>query len=308
MNEDEKHLQLASQSSIGLLDLMLLVSQNLKLLIFGPLAISLLALALCFVVPQKYASEAIVVLPAFATLSTGAGNATPADIGFATAQAAAVMMSPLVLDSVIQSLDLAEGRALHVARRNLAERVRASVGKDGLLRLETIADSPQSAQALANAVIDTWLKSTIPGNQEKADMERRLQSFKTSLSIVEQVLDRLGKEGVSSLNQPVTKGEAGVTLMAIGELHARYLGDVLTLPRRIQGLSRDVVKQPPTLPTEVVFPKKGIIAILTAVGSGLLLLFWVFLREVWRSASRIPEVALKQARLLSSLGLRRFTS
>lgn len=307
MNNNDKQ-PLAAESNVTLLDLMLLVALNLRLLMVGPLAIGLVALGIAYVVPQKYASEGIIALPTFTVTTAGNVNATPAEIGFATSQAAAVMVSPLVLDSVIQSLDLAEGRAMHLARRSLAERVKATVGRDGLLRLETIAGSPQSAQTLANGIIDTWLKSTIPGAQEKADLEKRLASSKSSLAIVEQVLERLNREGVASLNQPVTKGEAGVTLMSMGELHARYLSDVLTIPRRIQGLSRDVVKQPPTMPTEVVSPKKGIIAILATIGSGLLLLFWVFLREVWRSAARNPDVAQKQAQLLASLGIRRVSN
>jgi hypothetical protein len=90
----------------------------------------------------------------------------------------------------------------------------------------------------------------------------------------------------------------------VGELQARYLGDVLSIPRALQGYSRDVVKQWPTLATERASPKKGRIAILSALGAGFALLLFVFMRQAWRSAAADPESARKQALLLSALGLK----
>ena len=268
------------------LDLLLVLAGNAKLLLLGPLVVGLVALALSYLLPQKYVSEAILVIPA-ATGST----AQPA------AQAASLMRSPLVLDPVIVAFDLSQGRSVNLARQEFAEAVKASVGKDGLLRLAVTGPSAVQAQALANAVIDAWVKTTKPAEQDRNDLETRLSYAKTSLDGVTALLARLSKESGSYLAQPLSRGEAGTTLASVGDLQSRYVNEVLNLTRTLQGLSRDVVVQPPTLPTEHVSPKKSMIATLAALGTGFALLLWVFMRQSWRALATRPEAADKLDRL-----------
>jgi len=281
----------SEEKEISLLDLLVTVAENLKLLILGPLVVGLLALAIGYALPQSFTSQAILALP------TSNSPQTPT-------QAAAMMASPLVLDPVIRSLNLSAGHATEEARTKLANQIKAAVAKDGLLRLDATANTPLEAQAIANAVIDTWLKSTEPGALDRADLEKRLAYAKVSLESVRRLMDRLTAEGSAILNKPLKLGEAGTSIVALGELQARYLGEVLTIPRTLQGLSRDVVIQLPTLPTEPVAPKKALIAILAALGSGFALLLWVFMRQAWKNAAQDPEVEGKQAKLRAALGFK----
>lgn len=298
MTEETREVIYPKKSEVGLLDMLVVVAENLRLLILGSLAAGLLALGICYLLPQSYTSEAIIALP-----NTSAGGAAnPAITATAIAQAAAVMTSALVLDPVIASLNLSEGRPIQVARKKLVSQVRAVVGKDGLLRLDASANTPVEAQNISNAVISAWLKSTVPGAEERADLEKRLESAKTSLDAVERLLKRITTEGASNLGQPLTRGEAGTSIVAIGELQTRFLGEVLSIPRALRGYSRDVVKQPPTLPSEPVSPQKGLIATLVAVCSALSLLLWLFMRELWRRASLDFDTAEKQRRLNVALG------
>ena len=291
MIEENREIIPLGSGEMGLLDLLVTMAENLKLLVFGPVAAGLLALGICYVVPQTFASESIVALP----------NATSIE----TAQAAAVMTSPIVLDSVIKLLNLAEGRTTQIARKKLVNQVKATLGKDGLLRLDTTANTPADAQNIANAVLSAWLVITVPGVEERADLEKRLESAKSFLDAVERVLKKLTvEEGSSNLSQPLTRGEPGTSIVAIGELQTRFLSDVLRIPRQLKGYSRDVIRQPPTLPTEPVSPKKGLVAILAAVLSGFALLLWVFIREAWRLAIQDPDKAEKQKRLKAALGLK----
>ena len=283
----------AEESEVSVLDLLLVVAENLKLLIFGPILVGLLALAGAYLVPQSYTSQAILALPTATATATATAAATQA--------AAAMMVSPLVLDSIIESLNLSEGRSMQVARVGLANQIKAAVGKDGLLRLDVTAHSPAQAQTIANAVIDTWLKSTVPGEQARADLAKRLSYAQTSLDAVTRLISRLDAGDAANLNKPLTRGEAGTSFVGLGELQSRYLGDVLSIPRELQGLSRDVVKQPPTLPTEPVSPKKGLIAALAAIASGFVLLLWVFLRQAWRRATQDARMAEKCRRLAAAL-------
>lgn len=66
-------------------------------------------------------------------------------------------------------------------RARLAKKINACVGKDGLLRLDVLADAPIEAQSTGSAVIDTWLKSTVSVEPDPADMERRFEFAKTPL-------------------------------------------------------------------------------------------------------------------------------
>lgn len=281
---------------VNLLDLLLVVAENLKLLILGPVVVGLLALAIAYALPQSFTSQAILALPTPTPTPTQAPTPTPT-------QAAAMMVSPVVLDPVIASLKLSGGRPIEVARMGLARQIKAAVGKDGLLRIDVTSNTALEAQALANTVIDTWLKSTVPGAQDRVDLEKRLAYAKVALASTSRLLDRLTAEGAANLNQPLTRGEAGTSLAAVGELQARYFAEVLTIPRTLQGLSGDVVKQPPTLPTEPVAPKKGLIAVLAALGSGFVLLLWVFMRQAWKNAAQDPQAAEKQAKVLAAIGL-----
>ncbi|NMM20407.1 MAG: hypothetical protein HHJ15_10725 [Rhodoferax sp.] len=289
------------ENEVSLLDLLLVVAENLKLLILGPIVVGLLALAIGYTLPQSFTSQAILALP----MPLLGSASTPTSIPTPTpAQASAMMVSPLVLDPVIQSLSLSAGLTIERARAKLANQIKATVGKDGLLRVDVTANTPLEAQKIANVVIDTWLKSTVPGEKDRADLEVRLIQAKVSLESVRRLLERLTGEDSAVLNKPLTLGGANTSIVAVGELQARYQADVLSIPRTLQGLARDVVMQPPTLPTEPVAPKKSLIAILAALGSGFALLLWVFMRQVWRAAALDPQAAEKQAKLRAAIGFK----
>lgn len=274
------------KNETDLLDLLVVIADNLRLLLLVPLLAGLGVLGLSYFLDKSYSSEAILSFTA------------PAP-----AQAVSMMTSPLVLDPVIHSLNLSQGRSIEATRKELAGKIKASVGKDGLVRLDATANSPLAAQTLANAVIDAWLKTTLPAPQDRADLEKRLSYAQASLASVRSLLARLTAEGVSNLAKPLTRGESGLSLVAVSEMQTRYLGEVLSIPRTLQGLTRDVVLQQPTMPIEPVAPKKSLMALLAALGTGFALLLWVFVRHAWRGAAVNPLAAGKQLQLMKAVGL-----
>lgn len=277
------------QAEISLLEFLLVIAENIKLLVLGPVVAGLLALAIALALPQKFVSQAILAFPSSANTNA--------------AQAAVMMVSPLVLDPVLVAHDLTKGRSIQVARTELADQVKAAVGKDGLLRLDVTANSAQEAHALANDIIDSWLKSTALSEQERKGLEKRLSVAQIGLKAVTALLDRLALDGGASLAKQLARGEAGTGLVAVGALLSQYLTDVLTIPNALQGLSRDVVKQPPTLPTGAVSPKQGIIFAIVTFGAGFLLLPLVFVRQAWRRWAMDPSAAQMQMRVLHAFGL-----
>ena len=276
-------MDVEEENETSLLDLLVVVAENLKLLILGPFAAGLLALGIAFTLPQSYVSQAILALP------------TPT-------QAAAMMVSPIVLDRVVESLKLSKEQPIQVARTTLANKIKATVGKDGLLRLDVSDPSAIQAQAIANAVIDSWLISTVPSEDDRADLEKRLSYAKLAFDSTTRFLQHFTPKDSPSLNNPLLLDQGVANIVAVGELQARYLSEVLSTSRSLKGLSRDIVTLPPTLPTEHVSPKKGLFATLSALAVGFALLLWVFMRQAWRNAVLDPQAAPKLARLRAALG------
>lgn len=81
----------AEENEISLLDLLVIVAENLKLLILGPVVVGLLALGIGYALPQSFTSRA--------SLSLG-------DSGKAVE---AMMRSPAVLDVVLSQFPASSG-------------------------------------------------------------------------------------------------------------------------------------------------------------------------------------------------------
>lgn len=289
-------MDVGNENGVSLLDLLVVIVENLRLLISGSIVAGVLALGITFLLPKSYVSNAILA---------PAPRAQAAQSLQSTQQAAAMMLSPVVLDPIIKSLGLSDKYSLERAREVLAERVKVIVGKEGLLRLNATGDTPDQAQTLANTVIDGWLQTTVPTGQERLDLEKRLAYAKVSLESTRRLLDSLAISGGAALSKPLTRGEAGTSLLSVGELQGRFLNEVIEIPRQLSGLSRDeVIRQSPTLPTEPVSIKKGQVTALAAVAAFLVLLFWVFMRQVWRNAELDPQIASKLIGLRAALNLR----
>ena len=214
-------MDVEEENEISLLDLLVVVAENLKLLILGPFAAGLLALGIAFALPQSYVSQAILALPA------------PAPT-----QAAAMMVSSIVLDRVVESMKLSKGQPIQVSSKTLAYEVKATVGKDGLVRLDVSAPSAIQAQAIANAVIDSWLISTVPSEDDRADLEKRLSHAKLAFDSTTRFLEHFTLKDSASLNNPLLLDQGAATIVAVGELQARYLSEVLSTSRALKGLSR----------------------------------------------------------------------
>jgi hypothetical protein len=253
----------AGANKQGLLDLLIVIIRHIWLLVIVPVAAGAIAFAVAYAKPQTYTSEAILSMAESATK-----------------QASLIMASPLVIDPVIDKLDLAKAAPLDQVREQLAGQISAKVGRDGLLLLEVSATSPSQAQLLAKAVIDAWRATTIPGEQAQDQLKARLVYVQKSLHSIDQLLARLTSESPAYFDGPVTRGDRGLTLVSLGELQAKYFEEAQAIPRTLQGVSRDVVRQQPSLPSKPDPAGKSSLAILVTVATFLLLLIAVLLKHL----------------------------
>jgi hypothetical protein len=275
------------RASLKFFDLLVLALRHWPLLLLVPLVVGGATWGASHLLPRTYLSSAIVALP----------NARPEwPLKQTPLQAASMMVSPLVLDPVVQQLGLYPELDRDRARAQLFSRVRATVGKELLVRLEVEAATPEEARRVAEAILEAWLRSLLPSEREKADLQRRLEVATAGLDSTEKALSQLVVE------TPLAAGrrEAGLSVAAIGELRDRYLNQMLAIHRELEG-QREVIKLAPSLPTRAVKPRKLLLAANAAVASFFLLFAALALRHLLELGRADPQGAEKLHRLREAL-------
>lgn len=281
----------AQEAEISLLDLLLVVAENIKLLLLGPLLAGLVALGIAFLLPQRFTSVAYLAL----------GESGP--------EVQAIMRTPVVLDDILKkfSPDLVLTEANREAFASKSILISAATSKKtapGLSKLEVTSNTPEKAKELANALIDAWLVSTHPKPETKVELERRLKLTQDALESVSKLIDRQTVES-AKVALPTMQFDLAASGASLMQLRNGYVESISAIERQLKGQTHDVVFSPPTLPTEPVSNKKALIAVMSTLGAGFALLLFVFMRQAWRNASQDPETAPKMARLRAAFGARK---
>jgi hypothetical protein len=270
------------QEEIDLLDILVTLAENIKLLILGPLLVGLCALGIAFIVPKTF--ESIAVLKA--------DQAT-----------ASLMTTAAVLDPVAESLGLTKEDSAEEARRQLREQIKVAVGRnDKLLTLTVSAPAPQQAQAIAIAVLQQTYVQSRPKASELARLQTQLNDAKARTknaeSAAEGLLKRLESGGAGG-GAELARGYAELLNSA-----AAAQNQVAAVQTLLEGVTDAQLVQAPTLPQKASKPKKGLIAIGTTLAAGLALMLFVFVRQAVRGAAKDADAASKMARIRRALALR----
>lgn len=270
----------STADEVSLLDLLVTLAENARLLVIGPLLVGLCALALGYVLPQTFQSVAVLQ----------AEQAT-----------ASLMTTAAVLDPVAAGLGM-DKDGVEGARSTLRGQIKVAVGRnDKLLTLTVSAPTPQQAQATAQAVLEqTYLQSRPKGSVAKR-LEAQLAEAQGRLKIAESaaagMLKRLETSAVSAPGgSELARGYADLLTAAQGQVSA--------LETRLEGLSEAQLMQAPTLPQKASQPKKALLAIGATLGAGLLLLLFIFVRQALRTTATDAKAAGKLARIRRALGLK----
>lgn len=275
-------IQPIQQEEIDLLDILVTLAENIKLLILGPLLVGICALGIAYIVPQTF--ESIAVLKA--------EQAT-----------ASLMTTASVLDPVAADLGLTKVDSAEEARKLLREQIKVSVGRnDKLLTLTVSAPAPQQAQAIANAVLQQTYVQSRPKGSDLTRLEIQLKDAKARTKSAEDAAGAL-------LKRMESNGAAGSTESARGyaellNVAAAAQNQVAALQAQLEGLTDAQLIQAPTLPEKASKPKKGLIAIGATLAAGLALMLFVFVRQAVRGAAKDAGAASKMARIRRALALR----
>ncbi|WP_374316798.1 Wzz/FepE/Etk N-terminal domain-containing protein [Aquabacterium sp.] len=221
-----------TEGDISLLDLLLVIKNNIKLLLVGPLSIGIVALGCSFLItptytatttflpPQQQQSSAAAMLQGLGALGSLAGAA--AGIKNATDQYVSFAKSRSVQEALVKQFDLKSRYKADFtddALKTLAGNAKVTAGKDGLISIDVDDTDPVFAAKLANAHIEQLNKlldrlAVTDAQQRRMFYERQLANVQTKLKQAQSDLQRSGiKEGALRA-EPRAAAEAYAALKA----------------------------------------------------------------------------------------------
>jgi hypothetical protein len=261
-----------------LLDLLLVIVDNLRLLVLGPIVAGLIVFVGSSLIPKTYESTAILK---------------------AEQVTASLMSSASVLDPIAFKLGYTQKLETDEARLELKKQIQVHLNaKDKLLTLTAQAETPQTAQSLTQAVLDqTYVKSQ-PRDSEKLRLQKQLEQALEREKQASQSAQVLGKKLDSTNTAGASEVAQGYAqMMRVVQESQAAQGDI---ERQLNGLDSSALVQEPTLPTKYAAPKRGLLTVLAVQAAGFLLLIWVFARNSLRKSSRDNTAAQKLENLKAS--------
>ncbi len=268
---------------ISLLDLLTVIVENLKLLILGPLAGGILALGISFLITPTFTAKTTMIPPgqsnsggAAALLGQlgglGALAGGAAGIKTPTDQYLAYLESNTLRDELIEKFKLRErykAKYQQDARNTLKAVTKATADKkSGLITIEVDDKDPKFAAELANAYVQALSHMIGELSLKEAKVKREL--------LEKQITEATQK----SYQSPMVR--EAVIQSLIREYESARLDERKDNPFLAQV---DVAE----VPELKVKPKKVLIAVITTLATGFLLLLFVFIRNGLRNAEQDPK-------------------
>lgn len=288
MTTNEAPLVEVNSDEIELIDLLIVIAENLKLLIFIPLLVGVATLGFSYGMDKTYQSESMLSLE-------------KPGLNFSGHLLSSYLKSADVLEAVASDIKFEPTQSMTSRVTALRNSLQVSVGnQDQIVTLKTQAQTPEAAQELNASIWQHALKKTVPNPAELERLQIQLKAAK----------DRL--DSGNSLEAIAAKALAnGVTNESTSRLYSELLAsnsallrNIVLLESQIEGLTSDNFSQRPTLPEFPIRTKKVLPAIVATLGTGVLILMFVLARQALRSAVQNPEQADKVRRLRRSLGFK----
>jgi uncharacterized protein involved in exopolysaccharide biosynthesis len=227
------------EQETGLLDLLQVVAENLRLLLLGPLLVGILAFGYTFTMTRTYTATTKLMLP---QQQAGAAASLLASLGGAGGLGAnsnafrnpidqyiGLLKSRTVMDELIDRFKLTQRYqdvVIDDTRRSLDANVRAVVGKDGFISVEVDDTDPEFAAELANGHAEAlghvlMHLAVTEAQQRRLFFEKQLISAREKLTTAEEALKTSGVSNGTLRSDPraavedVARFKAGITMLEI---------------------------------------------------------------------------------------------
>lgn len=289
------------EDETSLLDILLIVVENIKLLIIGPIIAGLVALGYAFTITPVFTAKTTFIPPASSNVGGGAAAMILGQLGglggmisggpTSAGKHIAYLDSDLLRDELIKKFDLQKRwghRSLNQTRQALKG---ATVVKDdkksGLVSIEFTNEDPRFAAEIANAYV--FALSEILGNSAIEDARSRRE-----------LLERQITEATRRSYQSPQVRDALIQGL-VREFETTRLVEQQPNPNIVQV----DVAEPPDFRSG---PKKALMAVIASLTVGFLLLLFVFLRSAVVNANGNSESREKLKRIQRAIGLSTKTS
>ncbi len=288
MTTNEAPLVEVNSDEIELIDLLIVIAENLKLLIFIPLLVGVATLGFSYGMDKIYQSESML-------------SPEKPRLNFSGHLLSSYLKSADVLEAVASDIKFEPTQSMTSRVTALRNSLQVSVGnQDQIVTLKTQAQTPEAAQELNASIWQHALKKTVPNPAELERLQIQLKAAKERLdsgNSLEAITVKALANGVTNESTTRLYGELLTSNNAL-------LQNIALLESQIQGLTSDNFSQNPPLPEFPNRTKKAHLAIVATLGAGLLMLLFVLARQALRSAAQNPEQANKVRRLRRSLGFK----
>lgn len=240
-----------------LLDILLVIAENLRMLVFGPLIAGLIAFLCVTLLPKTYVSTAILK---------------------AEQVTASLMNSASVLDPVASNLGYTQKFELDEARLKLKKQIQVNFdSKDKLLNLTVQAETPQAAHALSQAILSqTYIKSQ-PRDSERMRLQKQLEQARIrekdanqSAQILAKKLESTNMTGASEVAQGYAQ------IIRVVQESQKAQADIEI---QLNGIDSSALVQEPTLPSKHKESKRWLISILVAQAIAFFIIVYIFVNK-----------------------------
>lgn len=238
----------------SLLDLLIPIVRQWRVLVIGPLAVGVLALAASYLIPPIYTSRTVFLPPqaqqssaASALASLGALTGlvgAAAGIKSSADQYVALMLSTNVADKIVEGFDLMsvyDAEFRFEARKSLSDRVRIGIGKrDGLITVEVDDEDPARAAAMANRYVDELRRLT--SELALTEAQQRRVFFEAQLTTTK---DKLMESQVALQASGFTPGALKAEPRAAAEEYARARASATAAEIKLRALRERLADSAP---------------------------------------------------------------
>ncbi len=264
---------------IDLMDLLLILSEHLKILILLPVFGLLLGGGFVFWQSTKQ--------PTYASYSSVFAE-TP------TSQLEKPKLRAEVLIGMINTGDPFKNLAIDGAA------IQANLGRsDRLVNISVTAPSAEMAQTVNQAVLDKIFEISKPSGEAAQRLQMLLKNEQQRLSEVQKLIT----------DTPPTSQSSPESIQAYGELlelASKREFAIDKIQAQLSGLSPQDVINTPTVGAPVTSNKKGTLLLIAGfMGGGLLALMWIFMRHALSTMRKDPQQNKKWAQIKSNLSFKK---
>jgi hypothetical protein len=283
----------APDDEIDLLDLLVTIAENIKLLILGPLLAGVLAFGGVSLWPVTYESGFTLQ----GQKKAGLGD-KPVEL-FTPAQVNELVTSPAVLADAAKVLESNGQTDLVALLRSGA--VSSQVPRNTIhVKVTVKTPDSQGSQAVAQALFKAIMDNSTPKGESLKALQTVLDNDKAALATAKLMEARIGATINSAEKVDPVLAQAYMTLL--GTL-PNFINTVEVNENKLKGLTDAYVVTAPALAT-VNKPKAKVVTAVAVLATGFALLLWVFVRKAFQGAAINPESAAKLARIRQALGWR----